>query len=279
VDLSWFYRTWLHLFMALPSRLRRPFGKREEFAWRYFFPFPKGKIAVTNCFGQRLHIRKESLGDFIAAFGRPDEEPVMQIITEVPKGGVVLDVGAHIGGFSLIAARAVGCGGKVWAFEPDAKNMELLRENAKLNNLDWLVAVPVALGRQPGTVELIMSDVDTMWATTRSSWADFLHHGTTNAHVQTTEVPMLTLDEFMQKHGIENINLMKIDVEAAEMDVLAGAKRALSEGRVQQVVVEVHSPMVKWDDVAAVLQGHGFQIRDLKGWEMHGVFRSRSTCH
>ena len=149
-------------------------------------------------------------------------------------------------------------------------NLELLRKNAELNNLNWLFGVYAAVGQQSGTLELLTSEIDTMWATTRGSWAEILHGGTASSHVKAERVPTVTVDDFMQRENIQKVSLMKIDVEAAEMDVLAGASRALSEGRVEQALVEVQAdPQSEWDDVADLFRSYGYQITDLKGAEMH----------
>ena len=113
-----------------------------------------------------------------------------------------------------------------------------------------------------------------MWASTRKTWVDVLHHGTAPAHVTAQQVPLVTIDDFLREQSIQSVALMKIDVEAAEMDVLAGAADSLAKGRIQQVIVEVHGPTVKWKDIAAILQRYGYEVRDLGGSEMHAILHS-----
>lgn len=256
---------------ATPGVLHRAWGREEEMAWRRL-PLPRHRQAtVMNRHGQQLRVRLGSLGDLHAAFGRREEVNIPEVLASLPAGGTVLDVGAHIGGFSVIAAQAVGPAGRVYAFEPVAENADLLEENARLNAMDWLVPVRAAVGRQVGTLELLISDTDTMWASTRSSWADVLHHGGTELHTKATPVPVVTVDEFLSDQGIDRVALLKIDVEAAELDVLAGAAHSLAAGRIEQVIVEVHSPTVPWEDVCAILERYGYELRDLGGSELHGV--------
>src|SRR4029077_7343525 len=110
--------------------------------------FFRGREATLKTkWDQRLRVRLDSLGDMQAAFGREGEEEIPEILSALKPGGIVLDVGAHIGGFSLIAARAVGPSGKVFAFEPVASNVELLEENRALNGTDCIVPVHAAVGR------------------------------------------------------------------------------------------------------------------------------------
>lgn len=218
-------------------------------------------------------IRLNSLGDLVAAFGRSEERKIPEILSALPPSGVVLDIGAHIGGFSLIAAQAVGPNGQVFAFEPVSENADLLEQNARLNQIDWLIPVRAAVGREIGSIELLLSDTDTMWASTRSTWADVLHHGTTSAHVTTRQVLLITVDDFLREQAIQSVALMKVDVEAAEMDVLAGAADSLAKGCIRQVIVEVHGPTVKWENVAALLLRYGYEVHNLGGSEMHAVLR------
>ncbi len=261
-----------------PSFLNRLWGKEDEFAWqRMTMLWLKGRNAlVNNRFGQIMSVRLDSLGDLYAAFGRKEEKNIPEILCALPSGGVVLDIGAHIGGFSLIAARAVGPSGRVHAFEPVSSNAILLEQNAGLNQMDWLKAVHAAVGRKAGFIELHISDTDTMWASTRVTWANVLHHGMTSAHTISQSVPVITVDHFLRKEGIQNVALMKIDVEAAELDVLAGAGASLAAGYIRQIIVEVHGPTVKWGDVKAILNHYGYEVRDLDGAEMHATLRPQA---
>ena len=132
--------------------------------------------------------------------------------------------------------------------------------NAKLNNLDQIKSVRAAVGNKTGTIDMLVSDIDTMWATTSREWADVLHSKQTPSHTRTERVPMVAIDDFVREQRISNIALMKIDVEAAELDVLAGAKQVLSEGCIGQVIVEVHSPPVDLSEVSAVLRRYNYKL-------------------
>ncbi len=259
------------IFIRKRRRLRDP--SRDEFAWGRLWFFKGRQVTLKTAWDQRLRVRLDSLGDMQAAFGREGEEGIPEILSALKPGGVVLDIGAHIGGFSLIAARAVGDTGKVFAFEPVANNVELLKENRRLNGADWIVPICAAVGRKDGSIELFVSDTDTMWATTRETWSNVLHHGTAPAHIKAKRVPLVTVDGFVRENSIKNIALIKIDVEAAEMDVLAGAAETLTDGRIEQLLIEVHGPAVKWEHVAALLRGYGYEVAELSPGEMHALRR------
>src|SRR5215467_7860528 len=270
-------RSLLNCLISTRRNFTRRNASRDEFAWGRLW-FLKGRRAVLKTkWNQYLHVRLDSLGDMQAAFGREGEKRIPEILAVLKPGGTVLDIGAHIGGFAIIAARAVGPAGKVFAFEPVASNVELLRQNQILNRLDWIVPVHAAAGRKNGFIDLFVSDTDTMWATTRETWSDVLHHGTAPTHIKPQQVALTALDEFIREKSIENIALMKIDVEAAEMDVLAGAAEVLASGIVEQLLIEIHGPAVKWEHVAALLERYGYQVSEIGPGEMHALRCTQKT--
>jgi len=271
--------TWslYHGFLMVPARLRRRLDPRDEVIWKRLWPVTDAQAVVTTDFGLRMCVRCEKFGDLIAAFGREDERRIPELLASVPAGGTVLDVGAHIGRYSLMAARAVGKGGRVFAFEPDSANVRLLEMNAKFNSFDQIKSVRAAVGNKTGMIDLLVSDIDTCWASTRRDWVDILHSGQALAHTRAERVPMVSIDEFINEQRISNVALVKIDVEAAELDVLAGAKQSLSEGRIRKIIVEIHEPPNKVVDVTSLLTRYNYELEQIGPGEVFGVHRGVNT--
>lgn len=267
------YRCLLSSFLRV--RKSRPSASRDEFSWGGLGFLKNRRTVLRTKWNQLLRVRLDSLGDLQAAFGREGEEGIPGVLAALPVGGVVLDIGAHIGGFALIAARAVGPRGKVYAIEPIAANVALLSENGPLNKIDWIVPIQAAVGRKSGTINLLVSDADTMWATMRPTWSNVLHQGAAPGHTRPEEVPLITVDRFLAENRVGKVDLIKIDVEAAELDVLVGAERSLAEGRIEQLVIEVHSPTVKWGHIGGFLRRYGYAIEDIGGGEMRAYRDSR----
>jgi FkbM family methyltransferase len=167
------------------------------------------------------------------------ERRVQRILRDnVKPGDVVYDVGAHVGFFSVCAARL---GAKVYAFEPVATSAARLRTNAALNRLD-IEAIEVAAWHETGSVELVPGQ-----------WAQ---------QVQTVAgegVPSVALDELAERERPPN--LIKLDVEGAEAHVLRGARRILAEAR-PLVVCELHGELER-REVLELLAG--YRIEPVEG--------------
>lgn len=137
-------------------------------------------------------------------------------------GDTVLDIGAHIGLFSVLTSRLVGDGGKVYAFEPTPFTRGVLQEVIRLNGCDGNVEVlPEAVADKAGTTYFFdtgteVSNANSLVQTERS--------------MEKIEIPVTSVDAFVAERGI-TINCLKIDVEGAEYDLLKGAKKVLTEHR------------------------------------------------
>jgi FkbM family methyltransferase len=183
------------------------------------------------------------------------------------EGKIVYDIGAHIGFHSLYFARLVGPKGKVYAFEPNPKNIErlnLIREkNPDIKNI--ITVCDVAVSNVSGSETFSMSDevesgrssgsfidtADTIWE--RSAFAS---RGFNEIQVKT--VPM---DLFKKELPIEDApDVIKIDVEGAESLVLSGAKNTLLEKK-PIIFLEVHSMQNMFDVVSFLTSlSYGLEI-------------------
>ena len=156
------------------------------------------------------------------------EFPVQQFFTRVLRpGDVVWDIGAHVGFFSCLASRLVDGDGLVVAFEPMAENRRRLLEAVRMNGLTNVVVKDTAVSGSSGRAVLHAAEASTMW-----SLVD--HGGDTSI-----EVDCRTLDDELRS-GVRPPTLVKVDVEGAEVDVLAGAT-FLFEAHRPLAIVEFHS--------------------------------------
>jgi FkbM family methyltransferase len=149
-----------------------------------------------------------------------------------------VDLGANIGYFSLLAARLVGREGKVYAFEPEPRNFGLLLKNIELNGYNNIVAVQKAVSNISGSISL------------------FLHVKDTGAHTiyqpehaekefgECIEVQTVTVDEFFEDKE-QRIDVIKMDIEGAEMAALLGMDRVIRENENLKMFIEFHPPGIR----------------------------------
>jgi FkbM family methyltransferase len=162
----------------------------------------------------------------------------------VRAGWTVFDVGAHIGIYTLLLAQLVGEEGRVHAFEPEPENLGRLRANLALNDVATVWLVPAAAAAESGTATLHVFPPG--FGACHSLGRPTVSHpfvpGQTVEPIATIEVPTVTLDEYCAERGVERIDLLKLDVEGAEVDVLRGAEQLLGDGRIGTILFEVSLP-------------------------------------
>jgi FkbM family methyltransferase len=161
------------------------------------------------------------------------EPEAMQNIRRLLKAGdCCIDVGANLGYYTISLAKWVGPSGLVVAFEPFPGNFAILQKNIHLNHLQNVVLEPSALSDCNGSLQLIC-DVDEQFSATPS----FGGYAVEGDRVS-VNVPTRRLDDYVAGLG-KAPNLIKIDVEGAELTVLEGARRTLAVAR-PILLVEVH---------------------------------------
>lgn len=179
----------------------------------------------------------------------------------VKPGGVVLDVGAHVGVFTIMLARWVGPTGHVYAFEPTPQTRAALEDHLVLNEVaDRVTPVPMAVSDAPGTARFYVAS---------NSLENTLN--ATHSRIPSAEpidVPVTTIDDFCAVNNLKP-TLVKLDVEGFELHALRGARQTLASHR-PTVVVEMH-PM-NWPEIgisrvqaAATLDDLGYRAIPLEG--------------
>jgi FkbM family methyltransferase len=142
----------------------------------------------------------------------------------VRPGAIVLDVGANVGSYTLLFAMWAGDTGRVFAFEPAPEARDGLRMHVALNGLAGRVEiVAAAAARTVGTARFRIDG-----ASGANAIAADLHA----AAAGYIDVETTTIDAFCERHGARP-DVVKIDVEGAELDVLTGARRVLAQPDLQ----------------------------------------------
>ena len=141
---------------------------------------------------------------------------------------IVFDVGAHIGKYSIMSSK-LNPNAKVYSFEGAEDNFRILSMNKKINHLNRLHLINKALSNKIGKEKFYLSQTGLM----------------TEKSNKFKSVETETLDNFLRKNKIGYIDLIKIDVDGSELDVLKGARKALSKGIIRNIIIEVSSKTKK----------------------------------
>jgi FkbM family methyltransferase len=187
--------------------------------------------------------------DFLMATGLY-ETYTRKIFSPRP-GETVIDVGAHIGFYTVQCARLVGKTGTVIAIEPDPRNFTLLMRNIRLNRLSNVIALNLALGAINGFVSFSLCQDPGSSQVSDSG---------------RIQVKVRRLDDVLMELKIKKIDWIKIDVEGYEMEVLKGAINTLKHNRKLRLIIEVHS-----GDVLSFMQQLGFSESKLS-YNIFGLF-------
>jgi FkbM family methyltransferase len=166
--------------------------------------------------------------------GAYDAATLDRCLRLLPAGGVALDIGANVGFYGCaFGVRLRESGGRVFAFEPVRATCDRLRENVFLNGLDGVVAVSqTALGAAPG--ELVMHVVPD--GATANAVGDNMLSPQDRVSVaekgfRSEKVPVERLDDWAAARGVARCDLIKIDVEGAELLVFEGGRGLLERHR------------------------------------------------
>jgi FkbM family methyltransferase len=153
------------------------------------------------------------------------------------EGDIVVDIGAHIGHYTIIASKRVGMYGKVVAIEANPDNFEMLNRNIKLNQLTNIISLNYAVYSKETKIKLYLAGEESGYTIYDTIMIERAARGQENF----VEVNANTLDYLLQLYGINEVNWIKIDVEGAEYEVLKGATNMLSKSKDISLLIEIHN--------------------------------------
>ncbi|WP_162000419.1 FkbM family methyltransferase [Sulfolobus sp. E11-6] len=160
-------------------------------------------------------------------------------------GGIVVDVGANVGIYSLIAAKYAE---KVFAIEPNPELIDAIRKNVELNGFKNVIIVNKAINDSEEKVRLYLSKVREVSSIVPSIMKEYKYD-------KYIEVEATTLDKLL--FDVNSINLIKIDVEGAEVNVLRGASETLK--KTKRIIVEVRKDYTE-EQALEMLKKNNFKI-------------------
>jgi FkbM family methyltransferase len=190
--------------------------------------------------------------------GLYEAETASWLSQQVKPGTIFFDVGANAGYFTLLGSRCVGPSGKVFAFEPVPDNVEVLERQLRINDFHNAEVCPLALTNRGGTVEFVLEGNN---ANSHLSEVEITHG--ISAPRDSFEVQAATMDQWIRTNSTAP-DVVKVDVEGAEMHVLEGARETLASVR-PLWLISTHSSSL-CDEVRRTLENADYQVEPLAGF-------------
>ena len=215
---------------------------------------------------------RNSLAREVFFLGTYEPQETLLLPALLRPGDTCVDVGAHWGYFSLLAAARVGGSGRVLAIEADPRVFAMLQKTLDLNPSLTVEAIKVAAAAEAGT--LVLNGFDERGDNWGVSSVATVQGGAS------FEVPSESLDSLLEGRGVREVGLLKMDIEGAEVLALRGADRLLREHRIRSLLLELHPPQIAAlgaspAELVASLRGHGYQL-----WAVdHSLATSRSAAY
>jgi FkbM family methyltransferase len=181
--------------------------------------------------------------DFVGVriFERGYYEPeTVEIVKKfLRQGSIFIDAGAHLGQYTLVASQCVGRQGQVHSFEPNPATFRWLARNIELNRLENVQLNQLALTEKEEERELFLSGAENIGATSLIKPQPYFFSG------KSCQVPCSTLERYMNAKGLARAEVLKIDVEGAELKMLKGAKSLLEGENKPAIIIEFNEQTLK----------------------------------
>lgn len=187
--------------------------------------------------------------------GEYQPEVSRALVDSLPVGGVCVDVGANVGYMTMLAARKVGPAGRVVAIEPSPASFERLQEHLSRNSISSVTAIRAGCLDTPSRLPLFIASDLNPGKTSLSP---------ANAHSGSKVLVRVdTLDALLDGVHLSRLDVIKIDVEGAELGVLGGATETLRRFR-PTVICELSDVLLREfgtqpEDVLSFLAAMGYR--------------------
>jgi FkbM family methyltransferase len=250
--------------MSTASRIRHsPVGwfARRAIHYAYRIQHP-GANPVQYRLGGRVDVQLHPEGEIAEFMAFPSlfEKVDFELVAAFLKPGMrVLDIGANIGAYSILADKSIGAEGYCWGFEPSPESYRRMLKNLELNACRRVRPMQVALSDQTDTFLELKSD---------PGFGDAYRYlsATRAGDGQGELVPVTTLDSFAQQNGIANLDFIKVDVEGGEFRIFRGAQQILSAS--PNVVIMFESDP-EWCERAGCQPMDSFELLRSLGFELY----------
>jgi FkbM family methyltransferase len=194
----------------------------KNFLWRLTLKYLVNPKKVVNIGGNKMYL---DLKDSLLLSVRKNYEPKhLELMKKIVKeGDVVIDIGAHIGYYTLLLAKLVGPKGKVFAFEPNPENFKVLKKNIELNGYKNVVLEQKGISNKNTKTKFYFSKVNT---------GDGRVYKITGEERESCEVELIRLDDYFRKKRLSP-SFFKIDIQGFEPAAFEGMNLLLNNSNLK----------------------------------------------
>jgi FkbM family methyltransferase len=211
--------------------LEKIFSLLIKMLWRFFSPIVNFPLKTVFVNGYYISFRPLLRSDWKIIDSKFENE-VKKIFKPLPNQ-VVIDVGAHIGIYTLLASKMVGEKGKVISIEPDEKNLKILYNNININKFKNIIVIPNALSE--------INEEKVFYKGIMPSGSSFIPSINRKLYkIRNIEkVKTITLDYLIDTLKINCVNWIKIDAENMDFNIIEGSVSTLKKYDDIQIIIEV----------------------------------------
>ena len=234
------------------------------------------KAAFDIDYGLKIFLELSNPLTWDLVLGKDVEKDVKQeFLQNINADDTIIDVGAHIGEYTLLGAKLVGDKGFIISVEPDHDSVISLKENVALNNFKNCLILEKAVGEKIETKSLYKVNEEDVYG--------YLDPDVENKKLKKySEIEVTTIDDIVLSNNLNGINLLKIDVEGFEYEVLLGCNDTLKKNKIKKIIIELHPSYLesKGDNEKLIhmfLKEHGFKTKKIQEKITAGVSHGVKT--
>lgn len=221
---SWLRAIGVTKLLQLPRAIR---GRKLAARWDSH----EGDTLTVEVAGVNVVCPAKEKSEFLRAINLNEDAKILKAIaSNCGPGAIYWDVGANLGHYAAILSIVVGSDGKVFAFEPEPRVREQLRDCVDLNNGANVTVVPLGLSDETGQHDFYAN------ANSSAGTHSLIAH---NPDSEKITIDLTTADDFIRE-GNPCPNVIKIDVEGAELSVVRGMTETMKNADLRAVLCEVH---------------------------------------
>ena len=234
--------------IQLILKARKTFSNWQTLIGVYFKTIKKENIILETKNNIKIKIRTNSTDIMQLGTVWLTEDYEMPGFS-INKEDIVIDIGAHIGLFSLFASQYCK-NGKIFSYEPIKENYNILKENIKVNKIENIISFNSAVSKQTNKLKIFINSDDSA-------------HSIFESEKNFIEVDSTTIKSIFDKNKIENCNLLKFDCEGAEYQIIESIPKEYFF-KIEKMIIEYHLANEKpemYKKLIENLKNNSFEIK------------------